>query len=252
MRYICLVTVCVLVVSFFCACSKKEEPEYVISLPDADFSISIEEETIKDHYNTVVLRYPVVSDYDVVKAETVNGLVREFSLEYYQKQALASDQESYYYYEITDVNVTLATEGFYSAVILGEYMSSSGNHPEYISYTVNADLKSGVLFSTEQLLKNESAVRKLFIEGAFRLEYGNAGLIADMSFSDMIVQYRVEYGIYPDIFFKEGFLGINIELPYVLGGHAGYVINVIKISDALRDGEIKDLLTTDIAKTETT
>ena len=224
----------------------------MISLPDADFSVLVETETVKDHYNTLVLRYPVVSDYDAATAEHMNDLVREFSLEYYQKQALASDQESYYYYEITDVNIMLTTKGFYSAVILGEFMGSSGNHPEYISYTINADLENGRLLSTEQLLKKESAVRKLFTEGEFRLEYGNAGLIADMSYSDMILQYRVEYGIYPDIFFKEGFLGINIELPYVLGGHAGYVINVMKVSDTLWDGDIKNLLTTDIQKSETT
>jgi hypothetical protein len=224
----------------------------VITLPDADFSVSIEEETIKDFYNTVVLRYPVIRDYDPDAATLVNVLVREFSLEYYQKQALASDKESYYYYEITDVRMMLLTEGFYSAVIFGEYTGSAGNHPEYVSYTINADLVSGRLLSTEQLLKNETLVRDLFIEGRFRMEYGNAGLIADMSFSDMMLQYRVEYGIYPDIFFKEGFLGINIELPFVLGGYAGYVINVTNISDALKDDAVKNLLTTDIAKGITT
>ena len=229
-----------------------DKPLPVIALPEADFTVTSAEDRFTDYYNDVLLLYPVISGYADAKAEAaVNEQLRDRVLSEYTAAALASDEEVSYTYQITEIRVMLMTEGFCSLVVIGQYVGTDASHVEYVSYTINADLVGGRLLSTHDLLEDETTLRKLFLDGKFSFAYGSAELLGEETFSDMLLPYRAEYGISPDIFFTEGHIGIHVELPHVLGGYAGFTLNILSAGDVLRPGRVGTLLTTDVSAQET-
>ena len=49
----------------------------------------------------------------------------------------------------------------------------------------------------------------------------------------MILQYRSEYGIYPDIYFTGDSFGMVIELVFALGGYALFEVPLSLVSGAV-------------------
>lgn len=231
---------------------EKEKPLPVIALPEPDFTVTSEEDHFTDYYNDVLLLYPVISGYVNAAAEAaVNEQMRDRVMAEYTAAALASDEEVSYTYQITEIRVMLMTKGFCSLVVIGQYVGTESNHVEYVSFTINADLVGGQLLSTRDLVADEATLRKHFTDGQFSLAYGSAEMIGEETFADMLLPYRAEYGISPDIFFTEGYIGIHVELPHVLGGYAGFTLNILSVSDLLRPGRVGTLLTTDVTAQET-
>ena len=250
-RRIFVAVLSLLLLLYLLSC-KNNEPEYLITLPAADFTVTSLEERFTDYYNDVSLLYPVISGYVDPAAEAdINEQMRDKVMAEYTSAALASDEEVSYTYQITEIRVMLMTEGFCSMVVLGQYIGTDASHVEYVSYTINADLVSSRLLSTYDLITDDASLRKMFTDGKFALAYGSADLLKDMPLDEMLLPYRAEYGIYPDVFFTEGRVGIHVELPHVLGGYAGYTLNILSAGDVLRPGRIGTLLTTDVSGAET-
>lgn len=229
----------------------RDKPLPVLSLPEADFTVTSREDHFTDYYNDVLLLYPVISGYGDAEAERdINEQMRDRVLAEYSAAALASDEEVSYTYQITEIRVMLMTAGFCSMVVFGQYIGTDASHVEYVSYTINADLEGRRLVTMRDLVADEPSLRKLFTDGKFALAYGTGELLKGERYADLLLPYRAEYGFSPDIFFTEGHIGIHVELPHVLGGWAGFTLNILTPGVSLCPGRIGTLLTTDASGAE--
>ena len=225
-------------------CAKKDD--HVIRLPEPNYKISIKDESFRDYYNLVSLKIPVISSY-AGDTDKINEILKDYITNKYYEESLASEFDAYYNYEVTEVKLTLITRDFLSAVVLGHYASSSSSHLDYFSYSVNLLLDSCELYSFHDVVNDLESLKKTFLKGGFSFYYGDVKMIENISKEDMMIMYRDDYRIYPDIFFTEGYVGINVELPYIAGGYAGYVIRIQDLARILRENELTALLFDDVS-----
>ncbi len=140
-------------------------------------------------------------------------------------------------YEIDKISVTYLSDTFLSAVVEGMLTVSLAAHPNPFIYAINVDLEECREISSGEMLADFDKIKKLFVDGRFTLVKGLEDVGEQMSFEDMIMQYRSEYEIYPQIYFSADKLYMNIELVYALGGNAVYSIELDDVKNCLSDNK---------------
>lgn len=243
-RIFCLALTAILVMSLF-SCHRKKTPK-VIQLAEANFEVTVQSEEFDDSYNSVVLKYPVLSGYASDCSE-MNEMLRDYALAMYKKEGLASDAEDFYNYKITDVVLTLETADFLSYVVLGQYVGSSSTHMEYVSYSGNLVLSEQKMYSSADILQNFEALKKEFFKGDFLFDFGDEKNVSEMGTEDLLLPYRSEYEIYPYVYFREGYFCLLIEVSHVLGGYAGYRYYMQNVSQYVKPGTVREIVTADIS-----
>lgn len=202
------------------------------------YDVGTETETTKSDIGDITMQYPVVEpdDESEIDADTINAIIREYMDEKRKEERLESgdpDLDSEYVYKITSTDVKYSSKKFLSIVITGEYYISDSAHPTIFCYSINCDMESGEIITPDALIRDFSTIRSHFTEGKFTLKQGQKDLLKQTNYEDMILQYRSEYGIYPDIYFTGDSFGMVIELVFALGGYALFEVPLSLVSGAV-------------------
>ena len=136
-------------------------------------------------------------------------------------------------YEISSFNITYLSDTFLSAVVEGMLTVSLAAHPNPFVYAVNVDLEDLKEITPAEILADFEKIKKLFEDGRFTLENGIDELNSEMSFEDMIMQYRSEYEIYPQVYLSDEKFYLNVELVYALGSNAQFSIELDSVENFL-------------------
>lgn len=139
-------------------------------------------------------------------------------------------------YVIDSFSITYLSDTFLSAKIEGMLTVSLAAHPNPFIYAINVDLEELREISSVDILGNFDKIKELFTNGRFTLEKGIDDLNSQMSFEDMIMQYRSEYEIYPQIYLSSNKFYMNIELVYALGSNAVFSIDLNEVKSYLNTG----------------
>lgn len=147
-------------------------------------------------------------------------------------------------YEITSFSVTYLSDTFLSAKVAGTLTVSLAPHPEPFVYAINVDLENLHELVSADLISDFGKIKEAFINGRFALEDGDEALLAETNAEDMIMQYRSEYEIYPQIWFSSDKLYLNVELVYSLGANAVYSIGLDEAKPCLNteNGELSKII----------
>ncbi len=194
-------------------------------LPAADYSLTVKTVNTRVDGVGVTLMLPVVSGYADEKAEAyINERLLENAWAMFRRENLVADEECTFEYSAAEVVVTLETEGFFSAYVGGLIADEGSGRMEYFSYTVNCDIKNGMLYSSDELLLVYEALAARFEKGQFQKRFGHPELLENTTYGDMILPYSAEYEIYPDVFFTDTEIGFLIEVVPSLAGYAGFTL----------------------------
>lgn len=205
-----------------------------VPLPAADYAVEIVKVFTQEGENEISLMYPqIIGFYDADAQTRINGEIIRRVHEMYEKQDLVITRDGGYEYAVTDAVVTMQTKGFLSAYILGTITSSYSGKGRYFAYTLNCDVAGGCLYTSEELLGDYEFLARQFEKGRFTQHFGYEEIDGMMSYADMLLQYKAEYGIYPDVYFTEDGVGFLVELIPLLGGYAGYTLPYRRARGAL-------------------
>ncbi len=211
------------------ACTAKRE------LPPADFTVVTETENFTDGENGVLLMYPVIEGYaDPQKEAEINEEIASYARRMYQNEVPVTEDGGYYY-DTTDVRITLASGGFLSAVIGGTLTSAYSGNTTYFSYTVNCDIENGVLYTANEIVSDYAKLQSMFLNGKFSQDFGYTDLVSQITLADMISQYKAEYDILPEVYFTADGVGFLIEVVPLLDGYAGFTLPFGKAEKYLND-----------------
>ncbi|MFY9382344.1 MAG: hypothetical protein WBI55_01685 [Eubacteriales bacterium] len=217
-----------------------ETPETTIqdNTTSPGYDVRTEKETTQSDIGNITMQYPVVEpdNESEIDAETINAIIREYMDEKRKEEQLESgdpDLDSEYVYKITSTDVKYSSKKFLSIVITGEYYITDSAHPTIFCYSINCDMESGELITPDTLIRDFSTIRSLFTKGKFTLKQGQKNLLEQTNYEDIILQYRPEYGIYPDIYFTGDSFGMVIELVFALGGYALFQVPTSLVSNAV-------------------
>ncbi len=218
MRRAIAVLLLVLTCAGTAACSDTE-------LPPADYSVETVTVFTQEDGNELSLIYPQIKGYPDADAQTrMNEEIARYAYAMYEKQDLISTEDGGYEYAVTAAEITLQTEGFLSGYVFGVIFSQYSGKGMFFAYTLNCDIENGCLYTTEDLLEDYEFLEKRFLKGDFSQEFGYEELDGLMTYSDMLVQYKTEYGIYPNMYFTDEGVGLLVETVTLLGGYAGYTL----------------------------
>lgn len=199
---------------------------------DPGYTVDTEVETQKTENGDVTIVYPTINDPggEALDPELLNQLIKDYMDQKFKYDGV-TDTGAEYTYEITDTVTAIATDEFVSIIVKGRYYITDAPNPVVFAYTINCDLKASVIISASDLVYDFAEIKKLFTGGKFTLEEGMQSLLEETNYEDMIMEYRAEYGIYPNVYFTESGFGIVIDLVYTLGGYALFEIPYSEVED---------------------
>ncbi len=199
---------------------------------DIGYEVEAKVESKKTDGGEVTIIYPTVkSKADKIDADKLNSLIKRYIDEKFEECGL-SDSGGEYSYEITETDVVLATEKLISVIVKGIYYTSEDASPTVFAYTVNCDIKASSIIPSSDLVYDFDKLKSLFVGGKFKLEEGLKTLLDETNYGDMIMEYRAEYGIYPNVYFTPDGFGMVIDLVYTLGGYALFEIPYSELGGA--------------------
>lgn len=191
---------------------------------DAGYTVDTEVETQKTDKGDVTIVYPVIDPgNEALDPELLNKLIKDYMDQKFKYDGV-TDTGSEYTYEITDTVTAVATEEFASIIVKGRYYIADTPNPTVFAYTINCDIKASAIISASDLVYDFAEIKKLFLSGKFTLAEGMDGLLEETNYEDMIMEYRAEYGVYPNVYFTESGFGMVMDLVYTLGGYALFEI----------------------------
>ncbi len=201
---------------------------------DDGYTVDTEVETQKTDNGDVTIVYPTIKDPENndETTELLNKLIKDYMDQKFKYDGV-TDTGSEYTYEITDTVTTILTDEFASIIIKGRYYISDTPNPTVFAYTINCDIKASAIISASDLVYDFGDVRNLFLNGKFTLTEGMEGLLEETNYEDMIMEYRAEYGVYPNVYFTESGFGMVIDLVYTLGGYALFEIPYSSVEDVV-------------------
>ncbi len=207
----------------------------IVSPAPADYTVETVTEYRTDNGNSLHLVYPAVRGLTDKEAEDrVNTLFAAYAEEMYRREELFSGEGGGYTYAVTEVTVTLAAKRFLSGYAGGVITADSTGYTAYFAYTFNCDLDACVLYSAEDLLTDYSRLVKWFKRGRFSQHFGYPDLQRQISFADMIEQYKAEYGVYPALYFTPDSMGFLVEVIPLFDGYAGYTLSLRQAEKCLK------------------
>ncbi len=191
---------------------------------DAGYVVDTTVETEKNDGGDVTIIYPVIDpDDDKINAERLNELIKDYIDQKFKYDGVAGTGEEYTY-EITETVTAVTTPEFASIIVKGKYYIADSPSPTVFAYTINCDMKAVAIISATDLVFDYNEVKKLFTGGKFKLVEGLETLLDETNYEDMIMEYRTEYGIYPNVYFTKTGFGMIIDLVNTLGGYALFEI----------------------------
>ncbi len=180
----------------------------------------------------IVIEYPTVSPDNGADSEKLNDIIKNF-MDDKLKIELPGDSTDGYSYNIKSTQTMLSNDEIASILVCGEYYHIDSPGPTVFAYTINCDIKGTALITSDNLINDYDRIKDLFCDGKFELVYGQNGLLNETNYTDMILQYRAEYGIYPDVYFTDDSFGMVIDLVSTLGGYARFEIPYSEVTGCI-------------------
>ncbi len=214
-------------------------------VPECSFEYTIQEhstivsETEAGGRNTKFLRFPVVSGMENAEIQTkVNALLLVEAESYYTSILrdidIYMEEGTIFNYEVTSCSVEYASDKLLSVRSMINFTTSTSEYSTNSVYTTNINLETGEKIKGEDIFSDFTTITNKFIGGEFTQEYGVENLSELSNYSDMILQYKSERGIYPEVYFSSDKLIINIDLTDSLGSSAGFSIPLDTVKDCLK------------------
>ncbi|MBQ4328080.1 MAG: hypothetical protein IJC32_06700 [Clostridia bacterium] len=247
-----------LIICTLSACGKTEKPPKpdttdttetndisIPTIPQCTYEYTIQEhstivsETEAGGRNTKFLRFPVVSNMANAEIQTKVNAILLVKAENFYKTTLKDidiymEEGTIFNYEVTSCTVEYASDNFLSVKSAINFTTSTSEYSANSVYTTNIDLKTGEEVTGEDIFSDFMTINNKFIGGDFKQEYGMENLLNLTNYSDMILQYKSDRNIYPDIYFSYDKLIINIDLTDSLGSAAGFSIPLADVRDCLK------------------
>lgn len=229
----------------FSACGKKTNNNPPENLPGETTSEQASTPTysIKKHtddvtfkgkdYGDVTLLYPELDGFDDANLLIFDAIKKKCYEALPNLSSYESGNMPEVTYEISSVKITYLSNTFLSAKIEGNLTISLAAHPAPFVYALNFDLEALSELDTADIISDFDKIKELFVEEKFTLEEGIPSLKNETSPEDMIMQYKSEYEIYPQIWLSSEKLYLNAELVYSLGSNAVFSIGLDEIRDCL-------------------
>lgn len=197
-----------------------------------EYTVGTETETKKTDNGQISIIYPTIIDPDGEsdRAELLNDMIKAYMDQMFKYDGVSSAGGEYTY-EITDTITAVSTDDFASIIVKGQYYIEDTPNPTVFTYTINCDVKSTDIVPSSELIYDFSKIKEMFLDGKFKLKEGNSDLLDETNYEDMIMEYRSEYGIYPNVYFTEDSFGMVIDLVYTLGGYAMFEIPYSYVTD---------------------
>lgn len=197
-----------------------------------EYTVGTETETKKTDNGQISIIYPTIIDPDGEsdRAELLNSMIKAYMDQMFKYDGVSSTGGEYTY-EITDTITAFSNDEFASIIVKGQYYIEDTSNPTIFTYTINCDIKSTDIVASSELIYDFSKIRELFLNGKFKLKEGNSDLLDETNYEDMIMEYRSEYGIYPNVYFTADSFGMIIDLVYTLGGYAMFEIPYSYVED---------------------
>lgn len=247
-----------LIICSLSACGKTEKPPVpdgsgttdtqdlsVPSIPEHSYEYTIQEhstivsETEVGGRNTKFLRFPVVSNMANAEIQTKVNAILLVAAENFYKTTLKDidiymEEGTIFNYEVTSCTVEYASDNFLSVRSAINFTTSTSEYSVNSVYTTNIDLTTGEELTGEDIFSDFMTINNKFIGGDFKQEYGLENLLSLTNYSDMILQYKSDRNIYPDVYFNYDKLIINIDLTDSLGSSAGFSIPLGDVRECLK------------------
>ncbi len=139
-------------------------------------------------------------------------------------------------YKTTACNTYLHDERYLSVefyVTIDVFTGGSDELPSKAYSALNIDLLTGEVFYPEKLIKDLDKLKNALENGIFTAADG-VELTAN-EISEALVQYRVDYGIYPSVYFDADKATVCVELAKLQGGYALFYISADDASEYFND-----------------
>ncbi len=225
--------------------AETDTPSGLPAVPECTYEYTIQEhstivsETEAGGRNTKFLRHPVLSGMTDADIQTkVNALLLVKAESVYKSTLrdidIYMEEGTIFNYEVTSCTVEYASDKFLSVKSMINFTTSTAEYSTNSVYTTNIDLTTGEEIAGEEIFSDFTVVNNKFIGGDFALEYGMENLLELTNYSDMILQYKSDRSIYPDVYFTYDKLVINIDLTDALGSAAGFSIPLETVRDCLK------------------
>ena len=198
--------------------------------PAGKSGLYIFNETITDGGALTTVSYPFYGDGE---HDAFDVAMRNYAMHKYTASGAIPGDGAVY--EITDFDITLETENFVSAVVRGRIFSPGAAHDTIVAYTINADTRTGKVYTSDELIGDLDALKDGFTGGRFQQNMGLTDVLSEITAEDIVQSWRSDYGVFPNVFFTEKSFGVLPELAYAIGGYAGFVIPYADAGEMLND-----------------
>ncbi len=257
-KIIMAVLAAALIISSLSACGETKKPPVtdtndstdtqdmsIPAIPECTYEYTIQEhstivsETEAGGRNTKFLRFPVISNMANAEIQTkVNAILLVAAENFYNTTLrdidIYMEEGTIFNYEVTGCTVEYASDNFLSVKSMINFTTSTAEYSTNSVYTTNIDLTTGEELTGEDIFSDFMTVNNKFIGGDFTQEYGLDNLLTLTNYSDMILQYKSDRSIYPDVYFNYDKLIINIDLTDSLGSSAGFSIPLVDVRECLK------------------
>lgn len=211
--------------------TKTDETE---DIGDLDFTVELVESVFDENNCHISLIYPVVSGLkDKDKLQLLNEKLYYYCYRMYKNKCLVSDDGVTFNYLTIDSAITAKTSNYFGALFSISCYSDDSGHDDPFTFTINCLVDKCEIIDAKDLFKDFLGIRELFLNGKFIQVYGMTTLLENVKYSDLMSKYYPEYDIYPNVFFEEGIMGLNIDVAYVYGGYAGFTIKLSEVAKYL-------------------
>lgn len=189
-------------------------------------------ESIGDAAATENANKTVRAAYDVnFKNEIPNVKTRMGEGEY----ILYTVQEAAVTYE-SNVLVSIVYTGYYECVPSDGGISDAKK--TYFCHAVNIDKNTGNALMPNAVITDFEALKSCFEAGGFTVVSAQDGLLGKTGYADIFIQYREDYGIYPEIYFENTGVRIITGVVDSLGSYAVFGISY-EDADGFINGELQ-------------
>ncbi|MBQ8005167.1 MAG: hypothetical protein IJ303_02510 [Clostridia bacterium] len=195
-------------------------------------------ETEDGNKSMKILRYPKLSGLSDPEIENaVNAAFKKIAEDQYktymQDEEIYIIEGTFFNYSVDSVEIKRLTNSFVSVKNTVYLMTGYATYPSSPVYTVNIDLTTGEIIEEDDIFSDFNIISSKFLAGDFKKVYGADDLMRNTSFEDMILQYVGNHGAYPETYFTEDSLVINIDLVDALGTSAGFSLPFADAAEAL-------------------
>ncbi len=188
--------------------------------PGVEMDVKIFTETFENGESTVRLSYP---KYDDGEHDLFDTAMRSYAVQKYSASGMMPEDDALY--EVTLCEVKYESEILVSAVVAGQIINTTTANDGYFSYTVNADPRTGRIYLSEELIGDLELIKgEIGADGGFTQTLGIGNVFDEINPEDITISWRSDYGIFPNMYFTANTFGVMAELPYALGGYAGFEI----------------------------